>query len=229
MRIALLGNGKTGSRVNRLASIRGNEVSVFDTNNIPTKERLLGQDVIVSFLPGDAFQTYIPLLIESQVPVISGSTGFHWPDGWESMAERISTEDLLWIQCGNFSLGNLALIPVLELLGGHPAVQNFKPLIQEWHHIQKKDAPSGTALMWHDAFGSQAEIRSYREGDIIGVHELTLSSGTEKITLRHEVSDRDVFAHGALFLADFIIRNRPDIRSGLYTMHDLMDSYKHLH
>jgi 4-hydroxy-tetrahydrodipicolinate reductase len=83
--------------------------------------------------------------------------------------------------------------------------------------------------MWRDAFGREAEIRSFREGDIVGIHELILRSDTESIIIRHEVSDRDVFAQGALFLVDFITRNRRDIRSGLYSMQELMDLYKHLH
>lgn len=229
MRIALLGNGKTGSRVNRLALDRGYNVSVFDSSNVPTTSKLTGHDVVVSFLPGEAFLSYISILLDAKIPVVSGSTGFQWPDGLQSMRNRVTENQVIWTQSGNFSLGNLALLPVIGQIGSHPAVQNFRPLLQEWHHIHKKDAPSGTAIMWKDAFGRHAEIRSYREGDIVGVHELTLSSDTEKITIRHEAFDRDVFAQGALFLAEFIVRNQNFIRSGLYSMQEMMDSYKHLH
>lgn len=229
MKIALLGNGKTGSRVHHLASQRGDSITIFDSRNTPTPEKLYGHDVVVSFLPGEAFLGYVSILINSKIPVVSGSTGFQWPNGPKSINDILIENGIVWVQSGNFSLGNLALLPVLRQIGTHTALQFFQPLIQEWHHTQKKDAPSGTSLMWKDAFGRQVEIRSYREDDIVGVHELTMSSDTEKITIRHEVSDRDVFAQGALFIADFIVRNQQDVGSGLYSMQELMDSYKHLH
>lgn len=229
MRIALLGAGKTGSRVSRLAQNRGYFVSEFDSSRRPTLEAIKGHDIVISFLPGETFLGYSSILLESGIPVVTGSTGFTWPTGRDSIHVLIKSKNTVWIQSGNFSLGNLALLPVFNQLGTHPAVEHFKVLIKEWHHIHKKDAPSGTALMWQDAFGRQAEIQSYREGDIVGIHELTLRSDTESITIRHEVNDRDVFAQGALFLSDFIIRNRNEIRSGLYSMQELMDLYKHLH
>lgn len=229
MRIALLGNGKTGSRVNRMAAQRGDVVTIFDSRNTPTTEKLQGHDVVVSFLPGDAFLGYVSTLIDSKIPVVSGSTGFQWPDGSKIIQQKVVDAETIWIQSGNFSLGNLALLPLISQIGAHPTLNDFKPFIQEWHHVHKQDTPSGTALLWNDAFGRQAEIRSHREGDTVGVHELTLSSDTETITIRHEVTDRDVFAQGALFLAEFIVRNQGVIRKGLYSMQELMDSYKHLH
>jgi 4-hydroxy-tetrahydrodipicolinate reductase len=215
--------------VSTLALKRGYDVTIFDSSRIPTLNSIAGHDVIISFLPGEAFLGYTTMLLESGVPVVTGSTGFEWPMGRDSLHNQIMANGTVWIQSGNFSLGNLALLPVLMQLGKHPAVKEFQPMLQEWHHVHKKDAPSGTALMWRDAFGREAEIRSFREGDIVGIHELILRSDTESIIIRHEVSDRDVFAQGALFLVDFITRNRRDIRSGLYSMQELMDLYKHLH
>lgn len=229
MRIALLGNGKTGSRVDRLASNQGYSVTVFDSSNVPTTSKLIGHDVVVSFLPGDAFLSYTSLLLNAKIPVVSGSTGFQWPEGLQKMQQKVVDAETIWLQSGNFSLGNLVILPLIRQVSSHPAIKDFKPLLQEWHHVHKKDAPSGTALMWKDAFGRQVEILSHREGDIVGVHELTLSSNTEKITIRHEVNDRDVFALGALFMVEFIVKNRGIIRNGLYSMQELMDSYKHLH
>jgi 4-hydroxy-tetrahydrodipicolinate reductase len=228
MRIALLGNGKTGSCVVRLAEQDGHKVSIFNTGRVPNLELLEGHDVIVSFLPGEAFLNYISVLLESRIPVISGSTGFNWPDEPETMSSMVDKMNSLWVHSGNFSLGNLVLLPTLRLLSQHLAISQFQPMMKEWHHINKKDSPSGTALLWMDAIGRKLEIQSFREGDIVGIHELTLSSDTEKITIRHEVSNRDVFAKGALFLADYIVRNRSFIRSGLYSMQELIESYQHL-
>jgi 4-hydroxy-tetrahydrodipicolinate reductase len=228
MKIALLGNGTTGSYVNRIAVHRGMDIRVFDTTYEPSSHRLADCDIIISFLPGDAFSKYIPTLLSSGLPVVNGSTGFHWPDSFEKMNQRISNLNSIWITGTNFSIGSQALLPLLREIGNNPVLSRFKATISEWHHVNKKDAPSGTALTWMNELGFNAQISSFREGDIIGVHELTLESGTESIVLRHEVRDRGVFAEGALYVADFLINNRNSIRPGLYELQGLMDEYKHL-
>ena len=72
MKIALLGKGKTGSKILELNS----EVTAFDRSNIPTFEKLINFDVIISFLPGEVFSELIPVLLETKKPVVTGSTGF---------------------------------------------------------------------------------------------------------------------------------------------------------
>ena len=76
MKIALLGKGKTGGKVLELILEAGIPYTLFDSINYPTKEKLEGHDVIISFLPGEAFNTYIPLIVETKIPVVCGSTGF---------------------------------------------------------------------------------------------------------------------------------------------------------
>ena len=78
-KIALLGRGKTGSKVLEVNS--QNSITVFHRENPPTYEKLKDHDVILSFLPGDAFLEMIPLLVETQKPVVTGSTGLSWPLG----------------------------------------------------------------------------------------------------------------------------------------------------
>src|SRR4051812_25878017 len=99
MKIALLGKGKTGSKVLEISPY---PVTVFDTQNPPSFEKLQGHDVIISFLPGDAFGSLLPLLVETRIPVITGSTGFKWPQHFD---ETLKAKNLSWIYASNFSLG----------------------------------------------------------------------------------------------------------------------------
>ena len=79
MKIALLGKGKTGGKVLEILQEQKIPHTVFDSKNIPTLEKLKGHDVIISFFSGEVFGDYVPLLIESRIPVVTGSTGYKWP------------------------------------------------------------------------------------------------------------------------------------------------------
>ena len=194
MKIALLGNGKTGSKVTELHS---GECTVFDTSNPPTIERLKGHDVIVSFLPGGPFKELIPLLIDSKIPVVTGSTGFDWPT---NINEHLIKNDVAWVKAHNFSLGmNLMKQMIMNLSKAADLFKDFKFQIHEVHHTKKLDAPSGTAISWANWLDLPSEITSERTGDVVGDHMMTLETTTEKITIRHEALDRKIFAEGALW------------------------------
>ena len=110
-KIALLGKGKTGGRVIELAK---ENITVFDSSNPPTFETLQNHDVIISFLPGTPFLEYIPLLIDCKIPVITGSTGFDWPD---DIDQTLRNEKLTWIKASNFSLGMALIKGMLAVVG----------------------------------------------------------------------------------------------------------------
>lgn len=206
MTIALLGTGKTGSETAHLAEERGLAVSSFNRSRPPTLDGLRGADVAVSFLPGDAFLATIPVLIDSRLPVVSGSTGFDFPGGTAAFDKSLREKGLTWIHASNFSLGMHLVREILPILGWAPdLLPDATFAIRETHHIHKKDAPSGTALSWKAWLGRPADIRSERTGDVVGDHELTLVSSTERITLRHEALSRRIFAEGALQAAEWIL------------------------
>jgi len=94
--------------------------------------------------------------------------------------------------------------------------------IHEVHHIHKKDAPSGTALSWKEWLDKEAEVTSAREGDVKGIHELTLKTGTEEITLRHKALDRALFAEGAIWAAKQLVNNSK-MEAGIRTFGQLFD------
>ena len=216
MKIALLGKGKTGGKI---LELHQDEITVFDSKNTPTLEKLKGHDVIISFLAGDIFKEYLDLLVESQIPVVTGSTGFEFPVGFD---EKLKENNCKWIYSHNFSLGmNVvrAMIEQMSLL--KKLILDNQCSIHEVHHTQKKDSPSGTALHWNDWFGGDCTITADREGDVIGFHEITFDSATEKVTLSHDAKDRAIFAKGALW-ASKIIR---DVPSGLNQFNDVVKKY----
>ena len=98
--------------------------------------------------------------------------------------------------------------------------------IHEVHHIHKKDAPSGTALSWKEWLAKDAEVTSAREGDINGIHELTVTTETEEITLKHNALDRSLFAEGAIWAVEQLM-NEQKLTNGVVTFGQLFDLITH--
>lgn len=215
MKIALLGKGKTGSKVQESSA---HEVMVFDSSNPPSFEKLQACDVVISFLPGEAFKSYLPLLIETKLPVVTGSTGFEWPANFQ---ETLKEKGLSWIYASNFSLG---VAIVKQMLSKLAAAKDFfahhQTSIHEVHHVHKKDAPSGTALSMQQWMNEKCNMTSERTGDVIGFHELTFDTGSEKIKLSHEALDRKLFADGAIWAAEYLLKNK---NPGLHSFQEIIE------
>ncbi len=202
MKVALVGAGKTGKYVCKLH----NPVEVFHSRRLPDLESLKSCDVIISFLPGPAFESYIPLFIESSLPLITGSTGIKFGS---ELARELEEKKLKWILASNFSLGmNLIHEMILTFGKADKLFEDYSFKIHEVHHTKKLDAPSGTALSWKKWLGPCGEKTSVtyeREGDVIGFHKLTLCMKNEEITLSHKALDRSIFAKGALWAAHRVL------------------------
>ena len=215
MKIALLGKGKTGSKV---LENKAHQVIAFDSKNPPTFEKLETFDAIISFLPGDVFKSYIPLLVETKLPVITGSTGFEWP---AHLHQTLVEKKISWIYASNFSLGVAIvkqMLTKLSLAKGHFPVHQTS--IHEVHHTNKKDSPSGTALSMQSWVAETCQISSERVGDVIGFHELVFDTGSEKIKLSHEALDRKLFADGAIWAAEYLKQNKIP---GLNSFQDILE------
>ena len=218
MKISVIGTGKTGSKVVELLSDR--LAFAFDENTPPTLEKLKESDAVIVFVPGDAVGDILDLVIESGVPAAWGSTGFSWP---EDLDERLKEADTKWVLANNFSLGmNLIRHAIKTISAGAEALKNPEFHIHEVHHIHKKDAPSGTAISWKNWLDKPVEITSAREGDVNGIHELTITTATEKITLNHEALDRSIFAEGAIWAAEQLVNNQ-QLSDGVHTFGALFD------
>lgn len=219
MKVALLGAGKTGGKV---AELHSNTV-IFNSKNQPTIEKIRACDIVISFLDGEVFQTYIPLLIEAKKPVITGSTGFEWSP---SSIKQINENQITWVRAHNFSLGmNIVKSMITTLSKAKELYNDAQFSIHDIHHTQKLDSPSGTAISWKEWLGEDAKITAERTGDIVGYHHLEMESAVEKIKITHEAKDRAIFASGALWAAKRIFQ-APSEQLGLIEFSTLVN--KHL-
>jgi 4-hydroxy-tetrahydrodipicolinate reductase len=220
MKIALLGTGKTGTKViEAAAGMKDISVTGFNASNLPTLESLKKHDVAIAFLPGPVMEGYIALLMNSGLPLANGSTGFSWP---KDIDERLKAKNLAWITASNFSLGMNLVYGMIKVLSKAPQLfDDYKFNLHEVHHIHKLDKTSGTALAWQDWLGQAAHITSAREGDNPGFHKLTLVTPYEDISIEHQAKDRKIFAEGALWTARKLLSST--VTPGLHSLQAIME------
>ena len=218
MNIAVIGTGKTGGKV---VELLGDECSeAFDENNQPTVEKLKQSGAVIIFVPGDAVPDIIDDVLEAGIPAAWGSTGYEWPD---DLDEQVKAHDTKWVLASNFSLGMNVIRKSIQTISAASAILKDPEFhIHEVHHVHKKDAPSGTALSWKEWLAKDAEVTSAREGDVKGIHKLTVKTGTEEITLKHKALDRALFAEGAIWAAKQLVENS-DIQPGVHAFGQLFD------
>ena len=218
MKISIIGTGKTGGKVLEMLGNRWHEA--FDVNHLPTTKKLRQADVVIIFVPGNAVEKIIDVVLASGIPTVWGSTGYEWS---EDLDRRVQSMRTKWVLATNFSLGMNIVRKAIESISiGSGILNNPDFKIHEVHHIQKKDVPSGTAISWKNWLNKPVEITSAREGDVNGIHELTISTKTEKITLSHEALDRSIFAEGAIWAAEQLVSNE-HLKYGVHTFSELFD------
>jgi 4-hydroxy-tetrahydrodipicolinate reductase len=218
MKISVIGTGKTGSKV--VEMLGDNLAHAFDESDPPTLEKLRKSDAVIIFVPGDAVSEVFDLVLESGIPAAWGSTGFEWPDDLDQQVKKANTK---WVLATNFSLGmNIIRNAIKTISAGSDILKDPVFKIHEVHHVHKKDAPSGTALSWKEWLAKDAEISSAREGDINGIHELSVRTETEEITLRHDALNRGLFAEGAIWAVEQLI-NEQKLTNGVVTFGQLFD------
>ncbi len=236
MKIALIGYGKMGRMIESIALSRKHEiVGILDPGNTHRldDETLEQADVAIEFtLPGACLSNY-EKCFSLGVSVVSGTTG--WLAHWDQVITLAEQKKVGFFYASNFSLGvNLFFElnkTLTRLLSGH---ESYKVSLDEIHHTQKLDAPSGTAISLADDIATlhpnysgwhlndhlktdDIPIFSKREGQVTGTHRVNWVSETDKITISHEAFSRQGFALGAVVAAEFM-RNR----TGIYNMGDLM-------
>ncbi|MDR9414881.1 MAG: dihydrodipicolinate reductase C-terminal domain-containing protein [Gracilimonas sp.] len=218
MKIAVIGTGKTGGKV---VELLGEECSdTFNEHNPPTAEKLQQSDAVIIFVPGDAVSDIINEVLESGIPAAWGSTGLDWP---VDLDDQVKEKNTKWILASNFSLGmNVIRKSIQAISTASNILDNPEFHIHEVHHVHKKDAPSGTALSWKEWLDKEAEVTSDREGDVKGIHELTVKTATEEITLKHKALDRALFAEGAIWAAKQLIENT-GIDNGVHAFGQIFD------
>ena len=223
-RIAILGMGKMGREVAGLAKERGVEVvarlDLAEVRDRSAATAALGRaQVAVEFTSPDAAVSNIELCLDAGTPVVVGTTG--WYGELDRVREAVERKNgaLLWAP--NFSLG-VAMVRALCVRAGEMlrGMEGYDVHITETHHAQKKDAPSGTALLLRQALGdawSDAPITSVRTGDVPGHHEVAIDGTYETVVVSHDTRSRRVFADGALRAALWLRG-----RKGVFTMDDVL-------
>lgn len=224
-RIAILGMGKMGREVDGLAKERGVEVvSRLDVADVrdraAAKAALERADVAVEFTTPTAAVSNIDLCLEAGVPIVVGTTG--WYDELDGVRSSVQKTGGALLFAPNFSLG-VALMKALCARAGEllRAMDGFDVHISETHHAQKKDAPSGTALLLRAALGEagrDVQITSLRTGNVPGHHEVAIDGAFETVVVSHDARSRRVFADGALRAALWLRG-----RKGVFTMDDVLE------
>jgi 4-hydroxy-tetrahydrodipicolinate reductase len=240
MKIALIGYGKMGHIIERIALERGHEiVSKVDVDNQEEfdSESFASADVAIEFtIPTKAVENYRKSWAVG-VPVVSGTTG--WNSVLPELKEEISEKGYTLFWASNFSLGvNLFFELNKRLAQMMNRYTNYDVAMTEIHHTEKKDAPSGTAITlaegilenldrkteWglvecqQSTVDSRLGIEALREGKVPGTHIVKYNSEVDSITIMHEAKSREGFALGAVVAAEFLV-GKP---AGFYSMTDLM-------
>ena len=205
----------------------------YDINNINELDEVAADsDLVIDFSNKAALPHVLAYVQRTGAALVSGTTGFDEAEQAQICALG-ALAPVVW--SGNYSLGVAALRHATELVA---AAVDWDVEIVETHHIRKADAPSGTALSLAEAvrevrpgsviktgrsgFGVREHtdigVQSIRMGNVPGIHEVIIGTGSQTLTLRHEVHDRSLFAEGALAAAEFLA-GKP---AGLYDMNCLI-------
>ncbi|MDR2145307.1 MAG: 4-hydroxy-tetrahydrodipicolinate reductase [Tannerella sp.] len=237
MKIALIGYGKMGRTIEKIALQRRHEiVARIDVDNQGdfASPAFRSADVAIEFTaPSTAFENYLRCFAAG-LPVVSGTTG--WTSRINEIKNLCETEGRTFFYASNFSIGvNIffALNKYLaRIMNGFP---NYDVDMTEIHHIHKLDAPSGTAITlaediiynlerkkaWKLADGQHGDgdllITAVREDEVPGTHEIRYTSDVDDITIRHNAQNREGFALGAVLAAEFTAG-----RKGFLGMKDLL-------
>ena len=238
MKIAILGYGKMGQIIEKIAKERGHKIILkINQNNLDQLNinNLKKADVVIDFSTPESARTNIIQSIDANTPIISGTTG--WLDDYKEVKNYCIENKGTFLYASNFSLGvnlffelnkNLA-----KLMKKH---QQYQIDLTEIHHRQKLDTPSGTAISLAEQIITESEIKNkwtlesensdeelkinaQRKGNIKGTHSVNYRSETDSISIKHEAHSRDGFALGAVIAAEWIIS-----KIGVFSMRDVLSS-----
>ena len=212
MNLLILGRGKTGSVVAEIAAERKHRVQVAGSAENPacaalTPEKLRAIDAVIDFTAPHSVLAHIEACVRAGKNMVVGTTGWHTEvDRIRSLVERRGTG---FLYAANFSIGVNLFLEVARTAAA-ALLHDYSGQIFERHHASKKDAPSGTAIALQKTIrqGSgkdeELEIISFREGDVVGLHEVVLESSADRIYLCHDAKSRRGFAEGAVRAAEWL-------------------------
>jgi 4-hydroxy-tetrahydrodipicolinate reductase len=240
MKIALIGYGKMGQAIEKIALERGHEISIIVTSQNPIEHvDFSSTDVAIEFTKPELATKHIIHCMNSSVPVVVGTTAWH--EELETIKAICEDKNGSLLYASNFSLGVNIFFEInkrlAELLSDHP---EYKAEIEEIHHLQKLDAPSGTAIEiakgivsynqnyndWKTGLNAKPEVNddelpiiAKREPNVPGTHTVNYVSEIDTISMTHQAHNRKGFALGAVIAAEWVVTKK-----GVFTMSNILNS-----
>lgn len=231
MKIALLGYGKMGKVIERIALERGHEIVVRRSADGPF-QGMEQADVAIDFSIPEAAVENISYCLENKIPIVSGTTG--WLENYHKMVTLCEANQAAFIYGSNFSLGVNLFFELNDNLAKMMAkFKEYNVEMEEIHHTQKLDKPSGTAISLANSIINHTQKNSWsienpakedlfidvkRIDAVPGTHSVFYSSAVDTIEIKHTAHSRDGFAFGAIIAAEWIIG-----KTGVFTMKDVLD------
>jgi 4-hydroxy-tetrahydrodipicolinate reductase len=236
MNIALIGYGRMGKEIEKIAISRGHKIGLkidITNQNDLSIENLQKCDVAIEFtIPDSAINNY-KLCFEAGIPVVSGTTG--WLDKKDEVYSKCAETNGTFFYGSNFSVGVNLFFELNKKLADLMAPRKeYDVEMTEVHHTQKLDAPSGTAISLADDIletlptktswvndttpkENEMNIKSERVGQVPGIHTVKYESEIDFVEITHSAKSRKGFAFGAVLAAEFCLENK-----GILTMKDLL-------
>lgn len=239
MKICLLGYGKMGKAIETIATKRGHECKYINSNTSPSEmgEILDWSEIAIEFSKPELALKHIEQCSNLKKNIVVGTTGWH--DKMNDVKSIVENSKLGLLYSSNFSIGvNIFFqinILLARLLNFHPA---YSASMEEIHHTQKLDSPSGTAIslsrqiiennskytQWEESSDLNLgegilPIHSIREDNVVGTHSVDWKSDIDRIFIRHEAFNRSGFALGAVVAAEWLLN-----KSGIFTMNDVLNT-----
>ncbi len=232
MKIALFGYGKMGKVIEKIAKNRGHKIIYrIDENSI--NYDLKKVDVAIDFSTPKAAFSNINMALENSIPIISGTTG--WLDNYNKAVKLCNEKNGAFLYASNFSLGVNIFFEInrqlAKIMSNHP---EYVIKMKEIHHIEKIDAPSGTAITlaesiiketdyqkWSlnkDFKENEISIEAQRLSDKTGTHEVIYKSDIDEIKIKHAAVNREGFGLGAIIAAEWLIGKK-----GVFSMKDVLN------
>ena len=236
LKIVLIGYGKMGKAIEQIALQRGHHILAAidaDNRNLLNDQTLKNADVAIEFTGPDSVVSNLEACFHSGTPVVCGSSG--WLDAWDDIKRECERAGTALLYASNFSIGVNIFFELnkklAQLMSGHG---EYDVMIEEIHHTEKKDAPSGTAISlakqiiefnpnkksWTvDAAKEKNELQivSKRIDPAPGTHTIKYQSNIDDISITHTAHNRQGFATGAVLAAEFLAG-----KTGIYSMQDVL-------
>lgn len=234
MKAAIIGYGKMGHSIEEILKERGHDLILKVSDENFGESTLAGTDIAFEFTRPEAAFGNIRLCFEQGVPVVVGTTG--WLQHYEEATRLCKQHEGALLYASNFSLGVNLFFQVNRYLARLMAPQDqYQISLEETHHLQKKDAPSGTAIslaeqieeehprvegwtMQEKHAPGQIPVRAKREAEVPGIHKVSYDSPEDFIEIAHHAKGRRGFALGAVLAGEFLKG-----KTGIYSMQDVLN------